>query len=250
MHRSLSRRLGVSLYIALNLSGGLCAADFGFSVIIRAGRQNGTWEIGIGQRGSAPSSTVSLNPYYLNNTPQRFEIGYTQSTNTAFVRLYRSNGTYQQASYNPVGGVPLGPGGTWTLPADSFFVLAASRPAATSVTVTGMALSPGLAILQGVSNTTTLTAAQPGRPPSNPDVVTNLPSPIQFMAQGSGGNWLLSGTISFVGLAAYRPSGAGPDDLQFGVDAGAADVPETSTSLSLGCGLGLIGIYALRKRTR
>jgi len=235
------------LLILINLSSGIYAADFGFSVIIQAGRQNGSWEIGIGLRGN-PTNTAQVNPYYGNNTPQQFEIGYTQSTNTAFVRLYQNATTYNEATYNPVGGAPLAPGGSWTLPANSFFVSAASRNPPTSVTVAGMALSPGLSVLQGLSST--LTAAQPGRPPSNPSVVTNLASPVQFMAQGNGGNWLLSGTISFVGLSAYQGGGADRSDLRFGFDAGASDVPETSTAMSFGCGLGLIGIYALRKKAR
>jgi hypothetical protein len=81
-------------------------------------------------------------------------------------------------------------------------------------------------------------------------VVTNLASPVQFMAQSSGGNWLLSGTISFVGLSQYTPGGANRSALQFDLEAGASDVPETSTAMSFGCGLGLIGIYALRKKAR
>jgi hypothetical protein len=246
------RRITVCLLFTLVLGGSASAADFGFSIIIQAGQSNGngtnSWELGIGPRGGSPSVTVDINPYYGNSTPQNFQIGYTQTTNTAYVRLQQSNGVYAQASYNPVGGAPLAPGGTWTLPASSFFVSATSlnnnRP--DGITVSGLGLTPsGLNILQGLS-TTSLAASWPANAPNNTTTVTAMASPVRFQAQGNSGDWLLGGTISFVGLS----NGATRQDLTFGFQADAADVPEPSTAISLGLGLALVALARLRRKAQ
>lgn len=234
--------------LLLAATGTAAAADFGFAVIIQLGGA-ATWEVGIGPRGSAPVATTSVNPDYQDNTPRRFEVGYTQATNTAFVRVYQTNNVnYQQATYQPVGGAPLLPAGSWTLPASSFSVAADAKLFPTSVTVDNLGLSAGLTVLQPLS-TTTLTASQTGIFGGVDIPSASLGSPVQFRAQGTGGNWMLSGRITFaswIGLGGFlAPTG---NDLRFGFDAGASDVPEPSTALYLGCGLGLLGLYSLRRR--
>jgi hypothetical protein len=248
------RRITVCLLLTLLSTGAASAADFGFSVIIQAGLSGGggpnSWELGIGPSGGSPAVTVNLNPYYGNNTQQRFEIEYTQATNTAFVRIQQTNGVYAEASYNPVGGAPLAPGGTWTLPSSSFFVSSvAVNKQAVGTTVSGLALTPGLNILQGLS-TTSLTAAPPANAPNGSTTVAAMSSPVSFQAQATGGNWLLGGTISFAGLSQYYNPGANRQDLRFGFQADAADVPEPSTALSLSLGLAFIGLYKLRRKAQ
>jgi hypothetical protein len=229
------------------LSSVATAADFGFSVIIRAGSTAASdWEIGIGPRGSTPTSTVSLNPYYQDNTAQQFQVGYQQSTNTAYVRFYQNAGSFQQATYQPAGGHVLPPYGSWTLPASSFSVAAAPVFWQTSVAVNQLALSSGLSIVQPLS-ATSLSASQwlwgiIGTPSAA------LASPVVFRSFGSGGDWMLSGTIAFGGLSAYGGSASGTQ-LRFGFDANASDVPEPSTALFFGCGLGLIGVCFIRRRS-
>jgi hypothetical protein len=246
------RRITVCLLLTFLLSGAASAADFGFSVIIQAGQANGSgansWELGIGPRGGSSAVTVDITPYYGNSTPQNFVIGYTQATNTAFVRLQQTNGVYAQASYNPVGGAPLTPGGTWALPASSFFVSATSvNNRADGITVSGLSLtSPGLNILQGLT-TTSLSASWPATAPNNSTMVSAMSSPVRFQAQGNNGDWLLGGTISFAGLGS---PGARRQDLSFSLQADAADVPEPSTALSLSLGLAFIGLYKLRRKAQ
>jgi hypothetical protein len=237
------------LFIAAG--GTASAADFGFAVILQVGGGN-TWELGIGPRGGAPIATTSLNPFYQEGTPQKIEIGYTQATNTAFLRYYQTSTTYQQATYQPVGGAPLSPGGTWTLPAGSFSVAADSTWFPTSVTVDSLALSAGLSVLQPLS-AATLSASQTGIFNGTDFPSASLASPVQFRAQGTGGNWMLSGRISFTGMGGIFGTGIGAptdNDLRFGFDAGAADVPEPSTAVFMACGLLLIGIHSIRRRRK
>lgn len=243
--RFLSCALAFLLFIAA--AGTASAADFGFSVIIQAGGSS-TWELGIGPRGGAPAVTVSLNPYYQGGSPQQFQVGYTQSTNSAFVRFYNNGASYQQASYQPVGGHSLQPGGTWTLPAANFSAAANYTLLPTSVTVDSLGLSGGLTVLQPFT-VTTLVASQSGWF-SSPDPPVTLSSPVVFRAQGAGGNWLLSGTISFSNLGGFLGLGANGNDLVFQMDAQASDVPEPSTAVFMACGLLLIGIHSIRRRQK
>jgi hypothetical protein len=237
----------VACLLFISVTGAASAADFGFSVIIQAGGSN-TWELGIGPRGGAPAVTVSLNPYYQGGNPQQFQVGYTQSTNTAFVRFYNNGASYQQASYQPAGALPLQPGGTWSLPAGNFSANANYTLLATSISVANLGLSSGLTVLQPLT-TTSLYASQAGWF-SSPGPPVTLPSPVVFRAQGAGGNWLLSGTLTFTNLGGIFGLGANDGDLSFQMDAQASDVPEPSTALFMACGLLLIGIQSFRRRQK
>ncbi len=209
------------------LAGG---ADFGFQVIIRAGLSAGDWEIGIGNNLNSPAATSDVVPYWNNNAPRDFEIGYEASTNRAYVRVGNDI-----ASYYPAGGGALAAVGTWTLPAASFYVSASSRPSPTGVTVSGLTLTTGMDVLQGFS-TTTLTAAQPGGGSS----LQSLALPVVLGATGSS-SWVLTGQITFSGLPAASRS-----QLQFHLTAEASDVPEPATYAMIGGGL--LALVALRGR--
>lgn len=208
--------MGNGRYRLLKLAGTLfvpvlaCGADFGFSVIIRAGLAGaGDWELGIGPSGNNSAVTAHLGTYYGNNTPQRFEIGYTRGTNTAFARFYETLTSYREVQYQPLWA--QGPGAlSWEIPTGSLYVRATQRLLPTSISATGMALSGPISVLQPLT-TTTLTATQ-----WLSNVTTGTPAPIQFTSTG-GGSWMLSGRLQFANLSAYLPIfGASRSQLHLG----------------------------------
>lgn len=202
------------------------AADFAFSVIIRAGLANpGDYELGIGPTGVPSAGTIQtahMVPYYGNNTPQRFEIGYQEATSTAFVRVYHANGTYAQATYVPPDAIPMPANSSWALPGSALYVRASRRPVATGIRVNDLALGPGLDSLDPLS-TTSLEAV---RPAFGDGVTQDMGSPVVFRAFQNGGDWLLSGTIAMQGLRAYVPGGAARSELHLSLTAEATAVPE------------------------
>ena len=247
MNRPAYARILACLALCAFFGGAAQAADFGFSVIIRAGSNSlADWEIGIGPRGGGIADTSFIWPYYANNGSNHFQIGYTQATNTAYVRLQTNFLFFPlqwSATYNPVGGGPLNANGSWTLPASSFLVAAAPNASVnTGVSVRNLALSGGLNVLQGLSSTS-LSAAQTGA-----GATGTMASPVVFRASNSGGDWMLSGDISFAGLSAYFANGAQGSQLQFDLNASASDVPEGSSGLMMGTGMALIAVAAFRKR--
>ena len=230
-----SVRLAALLVLILAHGTPSLAADFSFATVIRAGQPNANgWEL------SAGSNTTNVTPYWSNNAPYRFEIGYTQSGNTAFVRLYNGN-VVTQATYQPVGGTATVPSHIWTLPAGSFSVVAGRNPRNTSITVSGLTLTAG-SVIQPLA-TTSLTASQSG---NGGPVTLSMPSPVVFTANANG-DWMLGGTIV---LAGFGNGGASRDDLRFDLTAQASDVPEPSTVTMASLGLLLIFVAAIRKSNR
>lgn len=223
------------------------AADFGLSATIRAGSTSSAdWELAIGPTGNSAANNASLQPYYPDAQPRRFELGYTNATNTAFLRYYQTATAFQQATFAP-GGPGLGANSLWTIPVGSLFVAATPRLWATSITVDQLALGGGVQVLQGLS-TTTLTATR-----TLANVQTNLPGPLVFRTN-AGGNWLLSGRVSFTALSAYTflgtLFGAQGSNLQFSANAtGTRTTPEPPVSALLASGLIFIGLRARRRRT-
>jgi hypothetical protein len=210
-------------------------ADFGFSVILRAGLNGtGDWELGIGSNLSSPAATANVVPYWNNTGARDFQIGYVAGTNTAFVRVGND-----MASFHPAGGGTLAAGGAWTLPASSFYVSATPVSAPTSVGVGNLQLATGMTVLQGFSTTTLATTSG----------VRTLSSPV-VMAGGSSSDWVLTGQITFTGLRAQTPGGASRSQLQFNLTANASDVPEPYSFLLCGVGLLLLGCYRAGKGVR
>ena len=207
------------------------AADFGFNVLIRAGlNTTGEWEVGMGLNSSGvPTGTPGqMSPYYADGAPQRFEIGYDAGTSQAYTRIYSGSALAVSVLYTVPGAFALSPSGTWTLPASSFYTSAAVRPAATSVSVSSMALTTAA----GVLNPLTITASNNG----TTGQLTTLPASVVFQAQ-SGGSWMLSGQLTMSGLSAYTANGAQRSQLQFGLTATASETPEPASVVLLGSAL-------------
>jgi hypothetical protein len=220
------------------------AADFSFSATILAGMANSAqWELGIGPGAGNFSSNASLQPYYPNNQPRLFEMGYVSSTNMAFLRYYQTPTTFQQVNFAP-GGPGLGGNSLWTIPLGSLFVSATRVPRLTSITVGQLSLGGGVQVLQPFS-TTSLTASQNASGP----VTRSMGNTVVFRTNATG-NWLMSGTVSFAGLAAYVSGGANRTDLQFRADVNGTRVstPEPPAMGFLAVGLILIGFRARHKQ--
>jgi hypothetical protein len=236
-------RLGLLL---IACAGTASAADFGFNVLIRAGLAgNGDWEVGMGLSSSGvPSVSGQLNPYYLNGSPQRFEIGYTGSTGTAYTRIY-ADSTNATRILELTYAVPNGssnPNGQWTLPAGSFYASAGGIAVPTSSTAANLELQTGTGALSLAS----LAAVNPGGSTgfvAQPNIV--------FYSQ-SNGDWMLSGLLSFTGLRAYVPNGAGRSQLQLGLTATAntSAVPEPASMAVTGVALLVMAGLVRRRRVR
>lgn len=243
------RPLNLIAAISLLLGGaGSQAADFQFSSILRAGLPNaGDWELGIGSSAGTPASTAHLNPYYLNDTPQTFQIGYQQSTNTAFLRFYNQPSGYTQVNYAIPFSVAPGTQVRWEIPTGSLYVRASRVNRPTSVTIDQLALTGGVTILQPLS-ATSLTAFQ-----SNSQMTSGTTAPVVFVTAGSG-DWTLSGRIRFAGLSPYAPGGARRSQLHMGFTVqGTAETPDAPTVLTMASGLLALGLLRGRfhlRRTR
>ncbi|MBM3786624.1 MAG: PEP-CTERM sorting domain-containing protein [Acidobacteria bacterium] len=217
------------------------AADFSFYATMRAGRNgNGDWEQGLGGGVAASDVTTNFrwsngNPHWRGgDLPQTFRIGYNAAANLAYLSIWDAVNAASTITFNNPGAA-LGPNSIWTLPAASFFVSAANRPAATSVNVEGLGFSPGVQVLSG-SLPVSLGA---NRSAGSPAQQANLPAALVFQPGSSGGDWYISGTIRFSGLS---PSGNGArgSQLQFMMNASGTDNPEPAAVVLIGLGLGAI----------
>jgi hypothetical protein len=219
------------------------------SATIRAGTTATTsWELGIGPAGNSASSTASLLPYYPNAQPRQFALGYTNATNTAYLRYTHASGVSQQVTYSP-GGSGLGAGARWTIPIGSLSVTAQQIVWSSSATIANLALGGGVSVLQPFS-TTTVSVTRGLLGAGNSSGIT---SPVVFRT-GTSGDWLLTGTISFGGLAPYSPTlfgiplGAQNSGLSMDAGISGTSAPEPATTGLLAAGLISIGWYARRKR--
>jgi hypothetical protein len=217
-------------------------ADFDFATTIRAGALNsGQWEIGIGPINPTPTIQASLQPYHPNNQPRQFQLGYTSSTNTSYLRYYHAPDSFQQVTFSP-GGAGLGAGSIWAIPIGSLSVEATRRPRPTSITVSQLSLGGGVQVLQPFS-TTTLTATPNLSPASMGNTIV--------FRTGSTGNWQMNGFVSFAGLSLYSSGGANQTDLQFRAEiyGTSAPVPEPSTSWLSAAGLIMTVLWTRRNRS-
>jgi hypothetical protein len=222
------------------------AADFGFSAIIRAGMPNhADWELGLGPSGNNSASTANLNPYFPNNQPRQFQIGYNAASRTGYLRYFHSNSSSQTVSFTTPFVTSPSTMLRWEIPVGGLYARAASRNRPTGVFVENLALSgAGLNILQPLT-VSSLSASQNGAGQS-----TNLPGPIVFRASASS-NWLLSGTIRFQGLGDYVPGGARRSELHLGFSGDAfVESPEPLPAALTGAGLVLFATLRSRKSSR
>ncbi|MSV34535.1 MAG: PEP-CTERM sorting domain-containing protein [Bryobacterales bacterium] len=230
-------------------------AQFQLGVQIRAGFSGagaGAWEVGAGDTSGTPSATVDATPYWANNTDRRVEIEYQRATNTLVVRLYQdatNTSAFNQANFNPTGGSQVAAGATWTLPAASFFVTAASGPnPPTSITLSNLALtslSGALNILQPIQQTT-LSASRAANGATS--TVTETQD-IVFQGDATG-SWRLTGILNLTGIAGA--AGASGNELSFGFAGTAvgAAVPEASTLLLIGMGMVALGLCHRRTNSK
>jgi len=212
------------------------AADFGFTVVIQAGRANGSsWEVGFGDGSVVPTSGLNSTNYWNDGSPLNFTMGYQHSNNIAYVDL-AFPGSPWQGTFSPSGTAPTGLT-YWDLPASNFSVEAQWRPGATSITAGNLQLGSGLNVLQGLS-TTSLTVSQQKSGP----VTATLAAPVLFTS--ATGDWLLTGAITFVGLGG---NGAKDSDLAFQITAEGTEVAEPGAwKLMLGGMLLIAGMFRLR----
>jgi hypothetical protein len=224
----------------------LAAADFSFTSILRAGARGSAdpgWEIGTGSTAASITSGAQFSdgniPGWSDSIDRQFSIGYTQATNTAYTIVKDLNGAETRVNFNPIGGVPLSSGATWSIRAN----LSADpsvRPD-TSVQVSFVRFGNGLTVLQPLT-TTPLIASQPTGASQ-----AGTSAPIVFSAVGNSGNWYLDGVIRFSGLAPYAPNGASNSELQFALSAIASDTPEPAALILLSSGLLAMALYKRRR---
>ncbi len=227
------------------------AQSYSYFYTMRAGRFAGAdWELGTGTTSSTSDSTQSFshNESPGNNhwgsalTEHTFRIGWSAATNSAYVTVWNAAGSPVTANFTPAGPAPPTTA-IWTIPAGSFVLSAAGQPAgsaATSITLSGLSLSPGVSVLSGMLPT----AISAARSTTASDTAA-LGTPIVINPASAGGSWYLSGTIRFTGLQSQGGVASG-SQLQFLMNAVASDVPEAGT-LSM-IGLGLVAFAAIRRR--
>ncbi len=213
--------------------------DFGFQAIFQAGNDNRgqdgqNWEFGVGSPGATPSSAslvqLSAADYYLNDTPQWFEIGYRAASNIAYARFYPVVGnftTFLEATYAPtITGTSNG--NSVSMPASGFLAQALRTNQTTQISATNLMINTALGVLSPAS----LSATQTGVT----DVIRTETANISFTPQSATGSWSMRGQISFQGLTQYvGGSGARGSELQLVITVNqtipplAAQTPEPST---------------------
>lgn len=237
-------------------AGLLAAADFGFSIVIRAGDSMSAgqqWAIGIGAPGSPPSNTALVTPGFAPQnfgewlggtgyqTTRNFQIGYRNNLNQAFVRVYDGAGlTFDEVTYTPAGAGSVSLDRIWSIP--QMTATAEAQGLSGAVTIDNLALSGAMAILQPLQ-LAPIQASQTG----STDTATRL-EPVLFRDPGSGaaGDWILTGRISFSGLQVIWGT---PGRLRFGLDVQSADTPEPATFALLGFGLLILSVLRLKRKS-
>ena len=233
----------------------LPAADFSFIASIRAGAANaGDYELLIGDNNTNPAqfrtATLPAAFYLANLTPEQFKVGYTQSTNTAYLTYFYNNGANSvTATYNPTGGAPIGAAGYWYLPASGFYDTAAANNLAAvqpAIKVESLAIAAGT-IVNPLQNTG-LTAVAPL---AGSNAVTQEAATVRFYANASG-DWSMTGTVAWTGLRQYVTNGSWHSQTAVYITANATNTiplatPEPSSFAPVAAALALAG---LRRKAR
>jgi hypothetical protein len=235
-----------SLAAALSIAAG--AADFDLAATIQAGRIDNTgFELGIGPSANSAAIQGQVNgaDYFQNGASRKFEIGYDNATNSAYLRFYHSAinpNAFYQVVHSP-GGAGLGGNSLWTIPAGSLFVSATFRPVATSITISGLQFGSGITVIQPFS-ATSMTASQ-----NRSSSTLNSTAPVLFLPSANG-DWLLSGNISFSGLRTPGYPGAIGNQLAMGMGFNGSSVPEPGVAGLTMAGLAVIAYLEARRRRR
>lgn len=223
------------------------AADFTFFATLRAGQSgNSGWEMGLGTNAAADQSTGQFRwsngtPYWRpGGQPQNFEIRWQSATQTASVTVWDSGNTaWTRQLVNT--GPAVGANTIWTFPAAGFFTQATTTGRPSSITVSNLALAPGVQVLSGALPSS-IGASQP------PATSTPMAAPLVINPASTGGNWYLSGNIRFTGLAIGNGAGASNSNLQFFLQAAGTETPESSTVLLTAGGLLVVLGWHRRRR--
>lgn len=240
------RRLILSAITLVSVHA-VSAADFTFFATLRAGQSGNTgWEMGLGTNAAADQSTgqfrwSNATPFWRpGGQPQNFEIRWQSATQTASVTVWDSSNTaWTRQLVNT--GAAVGVNTIWTFPAAGFFAQAVTTGRPSSITVSNLALSPGVQVLSG-SLPSSIGASQP------PATSTPMAAPLVINPASAGGNWFLSGNIRFTGLAVGNGAGATNSDLQFFLQAAGTETPESSTVLLTAGGLLVVLGWHRRRR--
>jgi hypothetical protein len=238
------RQVLILLLLVISGMGELLAQSFPFYTVLRAGRAgNGEWEIGVGNASTLNTANFSYGgnggQFWNPAGSQTFRIGYDAATNSAYASVFNQNDVATTVSLANTGQA-LTSNTVWTLPAGAFSVTATPTNVfgfgTSSITVSGLTLSPGGSLLGG-SLPTSLSATQSGA-----TVTQTLSSPILLDATGNGGSWYIQGKIQMTGL--LTQGGLARDSqLQFLMGASsAAATPEPITFALIGVGLLLLGM--------
>lgn len=236
-HKMISTRaifLGILVLLSTTEMSG---QSYSFFSTLRAGLPGGgDWEIGVGTTSSASKVTsdfgyeTSGQQYWRDGgQPQNFRIGWNAAVNSAYVTVWNAVGVATTATMsNP--GAQLSANALWTLPGGSMFTSATGLNQPSSILVSGLTLSPGVALLSGALPAG-LGASQAGT-----SVFNAVSAPIVINPAANGGNWYLDGTVRFTGLTT-QGGNASRSSLQFMMLATGSDVPEASSILLIGGGL-------------
>jgi hypothetical protein len=239
----------VLILIAITLVNvrAVSAADFTFFATLRAGQSgNAGWEMGLGTNAAADQSTgqfrwSNASPFWRpGGQPQNFEIRWQSATQTASVTVWDSGNTpwtRQLVNTGPAVGVNT----IWTFPAAGFFAQAVTTGRPSSITISNLAIAPGVQILSG-SLPSSIGASQP------PASSASMNAPLVINPASTGGDWYLSGNIRFAGLAIGSGTGARNSDLQFFLQAAGSETPESSTVLLTAGGLLVVIGWHRRRR--
>lgn len=221
--------------LSLWLASAAFAAEFTFGTMLRAGHFASDWEMTTGaspgdtsQPNANAISTTSPTNYYSNGGWHYFQVGFDGTR--GYIRLYDSptlTSGFVTTSF-AASALPS-PNSLWTV---NGFVTAngpTNNPAKpyTEVAVQNLALGTGLTVIAPPS-ASLIRANQSG---TDAPMTANVPT-VTFQSTNTGGAWILSGQVRFVGLSAFTPNGASRSHLQFGLTATSSEVPEPATWLT------------------
>jgi hypothetical protein len=230
-------------------------ANFSFGVLVQAEFTGGLPSTGgsdsVGAGDNASANGASNSSTWQSGQSHALQIEYLKATNTISVKLYQganATGAFTETDYHPTGGGSQAANAIWTLPASAFFVTAQGGPLqVASASISNLALSGvsgGINILQPLQQTTLTASNIFGSPTST------VTQGQDIIFQGdSNGDWMLTGSLTFSGVAL----GATPaNDLAFGFSGTAAgsSVPETSSLPLVGTGLAALIFFGRRKTLR
>ena len=231
------KSLARSVFVLFASLAALEAAPFQFTVVIQAGSAGG-WQLGIGADAAHITSTDKIS-FPNGNQPEDFAISFNHLTNTA-TATYAYNSSTSMARVSLTAGGTFGGNVQWTLPAASFAVTAAAVPVDSELKADHLALNAGLNVVSPLS-LTTLDAQRKAGDPAASDAETSA-----VVFSGNGGDWTLTGRLSWKGLWSQTSNGATGSGLGFTLTAvsNVTATPEPGSALLLLSAMPLLWLRA------